>query len=263
VRGRCLGSGYNVGAANGFRSAGDVILTDCVAVGEPILPVPPTLPIPDGVDHPKGITHDGIEVRITAAYVGRSVVILGGGGPNAGATRTRPPNPAPWWPKSWPPTPNGSGGSATNQPHPRPRRVGDVPVGILGRPSGQGHAAVPLAAQPRVRRSQVRPNHLPGPEGGRAAADGAGSAPVRYEAPAAVGPGGDKPMQPADPATDAKVAALASQLAKGKTAADRVKAADELAKLGEKVKAVRAHSSTVCSTPPSRCGWRPSTRSRR
>lgn len=99
VRGRCLGSGLHVGAADGFRVAGDVILADCILVGEPFLPkpatppnlpAPPTLPTPDGVDHPKGITHAGIEVRITAVNVGHPVLVLLGGGPNAGATaRTR------------------------------------------------------------------------------------------------------------------------------------------------------------------------------
>ena len=99
VRGRCLGSGHRVGAANGFRVAGNVILADCVLVGEPFLPKPvppptppasPTLPTPDGVDHPKGITEEGIEMRVTAVQVGHPVLVLGSGGPNAGATaRTR------------------------------------------------------------------------------------------------------------------------------------------------------------------------------
>lgn len=95
VRGRCLGSGLTVGAANGFRVAGDVILADCVLVGEPFLPKPaspptppasPTLPTPDGVDHPKGITEEGVEMRVTAVQVGHPVLVLGSGGPNAGAT---------------------------------------------------------------------------------------------------------------------------------------------------------------------------------
>ena len=88
VRGKCLGSGLRFGAANGFREAADVILGDCVLVGEP--GAPPTLPTPAGVDYPEGIEHHGVAVRVTAIHVGRPVMVLGPTGPNPGATaRTR------------------------------------------------------------------------------------------------------------------------------------------------------------------------------
>ena len=83
LRGQWPGSGATVGPFNALPvAAEDVVLADCVLIGEPIL-----LRYPRRSRHRKawttrkGITHNGIEVKITAAYVGRPVVILGGGGP--------------------------------------------------------------------------------------------------------------------------------------------------------------------------------------
>lgn len=293
LRGRCAGSGTTVGPFNSLPvAAEDVVLTECVLIGEPTLPVPPTLPTPDGVDYPKGITHDGIEVRITAAYVGRPVVILGGGGPNAGARaltaekylvmkmQVRNRRTVQFMASYVYAPPEGSQVRLTDEKGNRfdwcysdaaaeagtvvaqelaadPKRkwrFRDEPANRILDPGasetyllvfsadhlGKGtrlFLSLPnrvfgdLKYDQNIRMEQKAVEPLPTEPA---------VPPSDPKPPATVGPGGDKPMPPADPATNAKVAALVTQLAKGKTAADRVKAADELAKLGEKAKAASA-----------------------
>jgi hypothetical protein len=66
-----------------------------------------------------------------------------------------------------------------------------------------------------------------------------------------VGPPDPKPAPASDPALDAKLVALTTQLAKGKRPADRMKAADELLKLGSKAKsATPALCQAILDTSP-------------
>jgi hypothetical protein len=289
LRGRCAGSGATVGPFNSLPvAAGDVVIAECVLVGEPVLPAPPVVTIPDGVDFPKGITHDGIEVRITAAYVGRPVVILGGSGPNAGARaltaekylvlnmqirNTRkvnfmasyvyaPPdgsqvkltdekgNRFAWCYSDAAAEPGTVVAQELASDPTRKWRFRDEPTNRILDPGtsetyllvfstdhlGKGtrlFLSLPnrvfevLKYDQIIRLEQKTVEPLPTEPP---------ASPPDPKPPATVGPGGGKPM-PTDPATAAKVAAIVTQLAKGKTAADRVKAAEELATLSEKAKA--------------------------
>lgn len=290
VRGRCAGSGATVGPFNSLPiTPTDVVIADCVLTAEPVLPAPPVVTIPDGVDFPKGITHDGIEVKITAAYVGRPVVILGGGGSNAGARaltaekylvmkmQVRNRRTAQFMASYVYAPPDGSQVKLTDEKGNRfdwcysdaaaeagtvvaqelaadPKRkwrFRDEPTNRILDPGTSETYLLVFSADHlgkgtrlflslpnrvfevlkydqiiRLEQKVVEPLPTEPP-----------ASPPDPKPPATAGPGGDKPIPTTDPATDAKVAALVMQLAKGKTGADRVKAADELAKLGEKAKA--------------------------
>ncbi len=266
----------------------EVVLADCTVVAEPLLPTP------DGTDHPQAITRDGIEARVTAIQVGHPVLVLGGTGPNAGATaRTRDrylvlslqvsnkravdfmttlvyahPNESQvglrdekgnrfaWCRPAVRPEPGSVVAQELAAAPKRRMRFRDEPATLLLDPGRAGTFLLVFSPEHLGKGSRLfltLPEGLFGVRGGpdqvirfeQTAVEPMPEEPTNPPAPSAeappppksASPGADKPVPAADPVLDAKVAALVGQLAKGKTPADRIKAADELSGLGAKAKA--------------------------
>lgn len=286
IRGRCTGSGALGARSREINSqsipTGDVILIDCVFVGEPVPPMPqtlpmsptqpmPTLPTPNGVDYPQGIEHNGIEVRVTGAYVGKPIMILGNVGPSAGARaptaktylvlkiRVRNTREIGFMASYIYDTPEASQlkltdekgnsfawcyQSATAEPDSvvarelaaNPKRVwwflGDSTKHIVD--PGQAQSYLLVFSADHLGKGTRLFLWLPDRVFGELKFDQV----IRLDQAEvkSLPTGLEKPPQP-DPVFEAKVAELTRQLAKGKNTADRIKAAEELLKLGTKAKA--------------------------
>ncbi|MCE9566935.1 MAG: HEAT repeat domain-containing protein, partial [Planctomycetes bacterium] len=275
VRGRC--TGWRGVGGNAPADSVEVELVDCSQVGES------SIPIPKGTDHPKAITHLGIEIRVAAVRIGHPLLVLGGGGPNVGATvptkekllvfylevrnRRTPIQPVYIYDH-----PYGSqlalldekgnrfgfkGSNATPEADPvflkewaanpkRRLRFKDD-SNQLTLVSGEGATYLWVFDAEHLGKGErlflALPDGIFGLRGEPEQVFRFDQKVVERLLDVAPAPTAVNRVPPPDPELDAKVAALVLQLGKGKTPADRIKAANEILALGQKAKAA---TSALC-----------------